>query len=71
MPGVAACVSDKNLQKVSIIGVGMKSHAGVCSRMMLKSSSATKGIFLTIDMIATMEINSFLHYKGRYGSLRS
>ncbi len=45
-------VSDGNLVKVSVIGVGMRSHAGVAARMF--QSLADKGI--NIQVISTSEI---------------
>ncbi len=47
-----AVISDENISKISIIGVGMKSHAGVASRM-FKALAEEK---INIQMISTSEI---------------
>ena len=48
----AALVSDRNVVKVSVIGLGMRSHAGVAQRMF--RALAEKGI--NIQVISTSEI---------------
>ena len=50
--GFRALVPDPNVVKVSVIGVGMRSHAGVAQRMF--SALAEKGI--NIQVISTSEI---------------
>lgn len=50
--GYADLVSDPNVVKISVIGVGMRSHAGVAQRMF--KSLAEKGI--NIQVISTSEI---------------
>lgn len=45
-------VSDRNIAKVSVVGVGMKSHAGVAATMF----SALAKNDINIDMISTSEI---------------
>ncbi len=50
--GYRALVPDPNVVKVSVIGVGMRSHAGVAQRMF--SALAEKGI--NIQVISTSEI---------------
>jgi aspartate kinase len=48
----AALISDSNVVKVSVIGVGMRSHAGIAQRMF--KALAEKGI--NIQVISTSEI---------------
>jgi aspartate kinase len=50
--GFSRLVPDPNVTKVSVIGVGMRSHAGVAQRMF--SALADKGI--NIEVISTSEI---------------
>ncbi len=50
--GFAGLIQDKNVVKVSVIGVGMRSHAGVAQRMF--QTLAEKGI--NIQAITTSEI---------------
>jgi aspartate kinase len=50
--GYAGLIQDKNVVKVSVIGVGMRSHAGVAQRMF--QALAEKGI--NIQAITTSEI---------------
>ena len=50
--GFAGLIQDKNVVKVSVIGVGMRSHAGVAQRMF--KALAEKGI--NIQAITTSEI---------------
>jgi aspartate kinase len=50
--GAAAIDADENIAKVSIVGLGMKDHAGVASRMF--EVLAEKGI--NIQLISTSEI---------------
>ena len=50
--GAEKVVSDENIAKVSIVGVGMKSHAGVAAEMFKKLSENN----INIQMISTSEI---------------
>ena len=50
--GYTSLVSDANVVKVSVVGVGMRSHAGVAQRML--SALAERGI--NIQVISTYEI---------------
>jgi aspartate kinase len=50
--GARACVGDNKIAKVSIVGVGMRSHAGVASRMF----DALAAENINIQMISTSEI---------------
>ena len=50
--GYVDLVSDRNVVKISVIGVGMRSHAGVAQRMF--KTLAEKGI--NIQVISTSEI---------------
>lgn len=54
---------DDKIAKVSIVGVGMKSHSGVAAKMF--SALAEKGI--NIDMISTSEIKISCVVDGRRG----
>ncbi len=50
--GVEQVVCDEHIAKVSIVGVGMKAHAGIASRMF----AALADRKINIDMISTSEI---------------
>lgn len=50
--GAKGVISDDNVAKISIVGVGMRSHSGVAAKMF--SALASKDI--NIDMISTSEI---------------
>jgi len=50
--GAGDCIVDKDIAKVSIVGIGMKSHSGVAASMF--EALAEKGI--NIEMISTSEI---------------
>jgi len=50
--GASKVVSDENIAKVSIVGVGMKSHAGVAAKMFKLLSENN----INIQMISTSEI---------------
>lgn len=50
--GAAGLVADENIAKVSLVGVGMRSHEGIAARMF--SALAKAGI--NIEMISTSEI---------------
>ena len=52
MIGAGSVEADEKIAKVSIVGVGMKSHAGVASRMFTTLSEAG----INIQMISTSEI---------------
>ncbi len=54
---------DKNIAKVSVVGVGMRSHAGIASRMF--GALARKKI--NIDMISTSEIKISCVVDGKKG----
>ncbi|HPQ60988.1 MAG TPA: aspartate kinase [Syntrophales bacterium] len=56
---------DENISKVSIVGVGMKSHAGVASRMF--TALASEGI--NILMISTSEIKISCVIESKYTEL--
>ena len=58
-------VSDANVVKVSVIGVGMRSHAGVAQRMF--SALADKGI--NIQVISTSEIKISVLIAEEYAEL--
>ena len=50
--GIREVATDENIGKLSIVGVGMKSHSGVAARMF--DVLANEGV--NIDMISTSEI---------------
>lgn len=50
--GASGVILDKDIAKVSIVGIGMKSHSGVAAKMF--AALADKGI--NIEMISTSEI---------------
>lgn len=56
---------DENISKVSIVGVGMRSHAGVASKMF--SSLADEGI--NVKMISTSEIKISCVIEAKYTEL--
>ena len=56
---------DKNIVKVSIIGVGMRSHAGVAAKMF----SALAGEGINIMMISTSEIKISCVISAKYTEL--
>ncbi len=56
---------DENISKVSIVGVGMKSHAGVASRMF----TALAGEGINILMISTSEIKISCVVESKYTEL--
>ncbi|MFA7000521.1 MAG: aspartate kinase [Candidatus Omnitrophota bacterium] len=61
--GAKQVVCDENIAKVSIVGVGMKAHAGIASRMF--AALALKRI--NIDMISTSEIKISCVIDGEKG----
>ncbi len=60
--GARAIVADKSMAKVSIVGVGMRSHPGVASRMF--RTLAEEGI--NIQMISTSEIKISVAIDEKY-----
>jgi aspartate kinase len=58
-------VSDENVSKVSIVGLGMRSHAGVATTMF--KTLATEGI--NIQMISTSEIKISVVIDAKYTEL--
>ena len=56
---------DSEVVKVSVVGVGMKSHSGIAS--MAFSSLANEGI--NIQMISTSEIKISMIVEAKYGEL--
>ena len=63
--GFAQILSDANVVKVSVIGIGMRSHAGVASRMF--RALAEKGI--NIQVISTSEIKVSVLIAAEYTEL--
>ena len=58
-------VTDENISKVSIVGVGMRSHAGVATKMF--QTLANEGI--NIQMISTSEIKVSVVVDAKYTEL--
>ncbi len=58
-------ISDENISKVSIVGVGMRSHAGVATKMF--QTLAKEGI--NIQMISTSEIKVSVIVDSKYTEL--
>jgi len=58
-------VTDENISKISIVGVGMRSHAGVATKMF--QTLAREGI--NIQMISTSEIKVSVVIDGKYTEL--
>ncbi len=63
--GVGDVVSDENVAKVSIVGIGMRSHSGIASKMF--STLAKNKI--NIEMISTSEIKISVVVAGDKGKL--
>ncbi|MFA5160466.1 MAG: aspartate kinase [Candidatus Omnitrophota bacterium] len=63
--GVKDVVCDENIAKISIVGIGMRSHSGIASRMF--STLARNKI--NIDMISTSEIKISVVVAGDKGKL--
>ncbi|HNX69476.1 MAG TPA: aspartate kinase [Candidatus Omnitrophota bacterium] len=63
--GVGDVVCDENVAKVSIVGIGMRSHSGIASKMF--STLAKNKI--NIDMISTSEIKISVVVAGDKGKL--
>ena len=57
--------SDADIVKVSLVGVGMKSHSGIASKAF--KTLADEGI--NIQMISTSEIKISMIVEGKYGEL--
>ncbi len=58
-------VSDENISKISVVGVGMRSHAGVATKMF--QTLAVEGI--NIQMISTSEIKVSVVVDSKYTEL--
>ena len=63
--GVQRIESDASIAKVSIVGVGMRSHAGVASTMF--RALAKEGV--NIQMISTSEIKISVVVDAKYAEL--
>ena len=63
--GAEDVLSDKNIAKVSVVGVGMRSHSGVASKMF--AALAAEGI--NILMISTSEIRISCIIEEKYTEL--
>jgi aspartate kinase len=63
--GAAGIASDPDVAKVSVVGLGMRSHAGVAARMF--EVLAHEGI--NIEMISTSEIKISVVIAAKYGEL--
>ena len=63
--GAAAVIGDPKICKVSIVGIGMKSHAGVAAKMF--STLSDEGI--NIQMISTSEIKTSVVIDEKYMEL--
>jgi aspartate kinase len=63
--GVKDVIADENVAKVSIVGIGMRSHSGIASKMF--STLAKNKI--NIDMISTSEIKISVVVAGDKGKL--
>lgn len=58
-------ISDENISKISVVGVGMRSHAGVATKMF--QALAAEGI--NIQMISTSEIKVSVVIDSKYTEL--
>jgi len=63
--GAREVVSDDKVCKVSIVGIGMRSHAGIASQMF--KALAEEGI--NIQMISTSEIKTSVVIQDKYMEL--
>jgi aspartate kinase len=63
--GAEQVLSDDNIAKISIVGVGMKNNAGVAARMF----EALSGENINIMMISTSEIKISCIIEDKYGEL--
>ena len=61
----AEVVGDDNIAKIAVVGVGMRSHAGIASKMF--KSLADEGI--NIQMISTSEIKISVVVEDKYMEL--
>ena len=65
MLGGRECVGDNKIAKVSIVGVGMRSHAGVASKMFTTLADEN----INIQMISTSEIKVSVVMSEKYMEL--
>jgi aspartate kinase len=63
--GAQEVLADENIAKVSIVGAGMRSHAGVASRMFTALAQEN----INIMMISTSEIKISVVIEAKYGEL--
>jgi aspartate kinase len=63
--GAAGVLHDDQVAKVSIVGVGMRTHAGVAARMFAVLAAEA----INIEMIATSEIKVSVIVNAKYGEL--
>ncbi|MFT5118538.1 MAG: aspartate kinase, partial [Kiritimatiellia bacterium] len=63
--GAKAVLTDDSVVKVSIVGVGMRSHAGVASQMFKTLAEEN----INIQMITTSEIKISVIIEERYAEL--
>jgi aspartate kinase len=63
--GARAIEGDEKIAKISVVGVGMRSHAGIASRMF--AALASEGI--NIQMISTSEIKISVVVDEKYSEL--
>jgi aspartate kinase len=63
--GIGEIVADSDVVKISVVGVGMRSHAGVAQKMFM--TLAEKGI--NIKVISTSEIKVSVLVAEEYGEL--
>ncbi|HQB93581.1 MAG TPA: aspartate kinase [Candidatus Omnitrophota bacterium] len=63
--GVGEVASDENIAKVSVVGIGMRSHSGIASRMF----SVLAENRINIEMISTSEIKISVVVAGDKGKL--
>ncbi|MDP9096005.1 MAG: ACT domain-containing protein, partial [Pseudomonadota bacterium] len=63
--GAAAVLTDPDVAKISVVGVGMRSHAGIANTMF--STLAAKGI--NIQVISTSEIKVSVLIGAEYTEL--
>ena len=63
--GVGQIIADSNVVKISVVGIGMRSHAGIAQKMFM--ALADKGI--NIKVISTSEIKVSVLVAEEYGEL--
>jgi aspartate kinase len=63
--GATQVTMDEDIAKISIVGSGMRSHAGIASKMF----SILSGEGINIEMITTSEIKISCVIKAKYGEL--